>query len=110
MLTHGCSTHASFTPSPLPRPFMILCEAPRSVLAPSDSLGHQHFCAQCCQQDPQGQPQRRKRAQAGGSRPKSCSMAAQLSQSQFPGTALSSPQMHSMRVTQGPFQLLLLFF
>lgn len=25
MLTHGCSTHASFTPSPLPRPFMIFC-------------------------------------------------------------------------------------
>lgn len=47
MLTHSCSTHASFTPSPLPRPFMILYEVPRSVLAPWDSLGHQHFCAQC---------------------------------------------------------------
>lgn len=48
MLTHSCSTHASFTPSPLPRPFMILCEVPRSLLAPWDLLGHQHFCAQCC--------------------------------------------------------------
>lgn len=67
------------------------------------------------QQDPQGQPQRRKRAQAEGSRLKpcpsillrACPTAAQLSQSRSPGTALSSPQMHSVRAIQGPFQLVL---